>query len=159
MFLHVILKQKSNKIYSIILQDLLWVKQGSTNPWPCSWWPTRSSQWLCFLSVPSPPMGLWMLEAPIVSFTDTSLVALIIWLWAQKFLNLDHQTWSAEPWVQSLGAASGSCFSLQMCAAVLSTFWVWSKLSRLPSAFQKVRSFSDSQAKSMSYLVVHNTAV
>lgn len=82
-----------------------------------------------------------------------SLVGLIIWLWAQKSLNLDHQTWSAEPWVQSLGAASGSCFSLQMCAAVLCTFWVWSKRSRLPLAFQKVRCFfSDSQAKSLSYL-------
>lgn len=58
-----------NKIYSFLLQDLLWVKQGSTNPLSCSWWPTLSSQWLCFLSVPSPPMGLWMLEVPIVSFT------------------------------------------------------------------------------------------
>lgn len=49
------------------------------------------------------------------------------------------QTWSVEPWVQSLVGALASCFSLPTYAAVLSTFWVWSKPSCQPLVFQVLK--------------------
>lgn len=62
-----------------------------------------------------------------------------------ELVNLDSvvKTWSAVPWVQSLVEALASCFSLPTSAAVLSTFWVWSKPSYQNLGFQMLKVPSD----------------